>query len=186
MGTGCHPHLGLVPLLGLLHVAGSHGLVLRADIAQRCRQVWLAGIHLHVHLVLGQLLLQLPQLLQGTGVSEAMRSTPGASHRSNVTSSCTFWRKATSSCRDPTRRSRSRRARAAASTSCHHVTRRDRPQGEHGDPCPHPSIAPPVIPAQPSPVPGDPERGADTHSPPHPLPSPAGTQPGCSRPPAAG
>lgn len=138
MGTGCHPHLGLVPLLGLLHVAGSHGLVLRADIAQRCRQVWLTGIHLHVHLVLGQLLLQLPQLLQGTGVSEAMRSTPGASHRSNVTSSCTFWRKATSSCRDPTRRSRSRRARAAASTSCHHVTRRDRPQGEHGDPCPHP------------------------------------------------
>lgn len=60
-------HLGLVPLLGLLDVAGSHGLVLAADVAQGGRQVRLARVHLDVHPLPGQLLLQLPQLLWGLG-----------------------------------------------------------------------------------------------------------------------
>lgn len=60
-------HLGFVPLLGLLDVAGGHGLVLAADVTQGGRQVRLARVHLDVHPLLSQLLLQLPQLLWGQG-----------------------------------------------------------------------------------------------------------------------
>lgn len=78
LGGWLPPYLGLVPLLGLLDVAGGHGLVLAADVAQGGRQVRLACVHLDVHPLPGQLLLQLPQLLGGTaGFSLAPSRAPG-------------------------------------------------------------------------------------------------------------
>ena len=143
MGDRLPPHLGLVPLLRLLDIAGGHGLVLAADVTQGGRQVWLACINLDMHPLPGQLLLQLPQLLGGQRGSAQPPLSPGTppSPPSGVTSSWTLRRKAISSCRVPTRRSRSRRAKAAASTSCH--------RGGTGGTVPragHPGLLPPELP----------------------------------------
>ena len=56
-------YLGPVPLLRLMHVAGCHCLILCADLSQGRCEVRLGYIHLHVDLLLGQLLLELPHLL---------------------------------------------------------------------------------------------------------------------------
>lgn len=56
-------YLGPVPLLCLVHVAGCHCLILHADVSQGCCEVWLGHIQLHVDLLPGQLLLELPHLL---------------------------------------------------------------------------------------------------------------------------
>lgn len=63
-------YLRPVPLLRLLHVAGCHCLVLCADLSQGCCEVWLGYIQLHMDLLPGQLLLELPHLL--VGVREGM------------------------------------------------------------------------------------------------------------------
>lgn len=58
-------YLGPVPLLCLVHVAGCHCLILGADLPQGCCEVWLGHIQLHMHLLLGQLLLELAHFLTG-------------------------------------------------------------------------------------------------------------------------
>lgn len=64
-GRLAHRYLGPIPLLGLLHVTGGHCLVLSSNLSQGCCEVWLGHIHLHMDLLLGQLLPEFSNFLVG-------------------------------------------------------------------------------------------------------------------------
>lgn len=64
-GRLAHIYLGPIPLLCLLHVVGGHSLVLSANLPQGSCEIWLGHIHLHMDLLLGQLLLEFSNFLIG-------------------------------------------------------------------------------------------------------------------------
>lgn len=120
------PYLGLVPFLSLLKVLGSYAFVLLPDVAQGSGEVRLGDIHIDLDMLLLNLGLKLMDLLRNSKKNRqqvshvedgnsfphvhSWKATP-------LTSSWSFFKKAISSCKDSTLRSRSRRAKEALSTS---------------------------------------------------------------------
>lgn len=119
-------YLRLVPFLCLLEVLGGHTFILLADITQGSGEVGLGNIHVNLDMLFLNLGLQLLDLLRKEQTERGQVRTAWVQRslvRSlkvvwSLTSSCSFFKKAISSCKDSTLRSRSRRARDALSTSC--------------------------------------------------------------------
>jgi hypothetical protein len=114
-------YLGLVPFLGLLEVLGSHAFILLAHITQGSSEVRLGNVHIDLDMLFLNLGLQLLDLLEKEQTQRGRRlhgrSFVHPQKLVSLTSSCSFFKKAISSCKDSTFRSRSRRAREALSTS---------------------------------------------------------------------